>query len=471
MAFTEGRVSTVYIQSEFLCIYLEYAPNREALFLIQFLATDGDFVTEQKRCLAKLIIIGWGSGRTIRITHDANDSLVDAVELMLTDISPVGPAVHGDFYSVTGEDIPGDAVMLFETDSVAVTVVPELRRPHWVMCEQLPASVPAGHATVRLTAPGYSSERVPILVASGPPEARRPLYTGKSNAQPPYTFVLAATPGVQGTDGTTIAADPVLADRPSFHDVVRHCIVNLLTVTEPLLRQENLEANIRFVSIFDTAAPVNAANTLVGQVASSTLIGPIRERMNGFAGRYFEDPDVVYALSGNSTHTRASAQTTTDDAVKPGVSFTYDGTARTHRRHTSIPGSAAISTLMDQSGLTSIHEFGHAASDNVNGAVLDLYNDNWWTGFIVNKKRRANATDAIPAAFGTYDGTSYNSDQNRTTIGYPTTWRTYHAAPLDAARPNMMDNYWLAPSQVQACRFDGLTFEWFLDRLRAKILR
>jgi hypothetical protein len=35
-----------------------------------------------------------------------------------------------------------------------------------------------------------------------------------------------------------------------------------------------------------------------------------------------------------------------------------------------------------------------------------------------------------------------------------------------------MDNYWLAPiGTVKQCRLDKLTFEWFSDRLRAKLFR
>jgi len=34
-----------------------------------------------------------------------------------------------------------------------------------------------------------------------------------------------------------------------------------------------------------------------------------------------------------------------------------------------------------------------------------------------------------------------------------------------------MDNYWKAVRDIQRCRLDGLTFNWFADRLRAKILR
>lgn len=242
-----------------------------------------------------------------------------------------------------------------------------------------------------------------------------------------------------------------------------------MTVTESLLRAEGLERNIRFVTIFDTTQGATTANALVRRVAPN-LLEPMRARLNAFVGRYWENPDIVFCVSGSTTNTRASAWFTTDDATRPGVNFTYDGTTRAHRRYTDIPGSAAVSTSMDTTGLTAIHEFGHAASDFGNGMVIDLYVDGTRAGFVVNKKVRAAATAAVPANFATYGGTSYQSDQSRDGIGYPSTWTSYHPVLQDSTRPNLMDNYWLA-AQPQRCRLDGLTFNWFRDRLRAKILR
>jgi hypothetical protein len=471
MPTTAGRVSHVYLQSEMVCVYVEYAPGMEALFIVQFLSSDSNFKLEQKRTLVKMVITGFHSRRPISITHNSNDSIILAVELMLLNISPVGPPVHSDFYSITASLIPNDADVVFETAALTITITPDMRRPRWVLIEQLPSAVPIGPATVQLRSPGgWESERVPVMVSSGAPEVRRTLFTGRPSATPPYTFVFAATPALQRETGGGVDTDPVTTNRAAYHDVVRHCIANLCEVTESLLRESDLESNIRFVSIFDSASTVDAASALVRRL-SPNLIEPMRDRMNGFVGRYWEDPDIVYAVTASTTHTRASARFTTDDNNRPGTTFTYDGTSFTHRRYTTTPGSAAISTLMDQTGLTSIHEFCHAASDFNNGMVIDLYVDGTRTGLVVNKKLRVNATDAIPNSFGTYNGTSFDSDQNRDGLGYPSTWRSFHPAQLDTARPNLMDNYWLAATQVQACRLDGLTFEWFLDRLRTKILR
>jgi len=322
---------------------------------------------------------------------------------------------------------------------------------------------------VFLRAPGWRSDRVPVTVRSGSPLTARTLYPGRPKTEP-YTFVFAATPAIQSPGNGPVSADPVLTKRTNFHAIVRHCLANLLTLTESLLRTDNFEANIRFVAIFDTTQGATTANALVGQL-DPNLIETLRDRLNGFVGRYAEKPDIVFCITANATHRRPTAWPTTDDDSRLGVNSTYDGVTRTHRRFTDVPGSAAISTLMDTTGLDAIHEFGHAASDFNNGMVTDLYVEGTRSGFVVNKKMRAKATDSIPYNFATYGGTTFQSDQKRDGLGYPDTWTSYHPALVDTTRPNIMDNYWRAVSHIQRCQLDGLTFDWFADRLRAKILR
>jgi hypothetical protein len=143
-----------------------------------------------------------------------------------------------------------------------------------------------------------------------------------------------------------------------------------------------------------------------------------------------------------------------------------------HRHFAKTPGSAAIAESVNQSGLTIIHEFGHAASDFKNGIVFDLYNDGTNANtFLVNKKFRSSATRTVPKKFATYNGTVYASDPTRDGLGYPSTWKSYHADPVDGTRPNLMDNYWQAFDDPQLCRFDKLTAKWYLDRLNAKLNR
>jgi hypothetical protein len=469
MATTSGRVIQMNWQSEILCIFVGPSSGNTELLTLQFLSSDTLADIEYKRGIIKLLTIALCSRRTVAVSHGDNDARINGLDFTPPNISPVGPAIYNDFYCITGSNIPDTAEVVFETPALSVAITPDLRRPYWVLIEQLSAMVPPDECDVFLRAPGWQSDRIPVTVNTGPPLTVRTLYSDPPKAEP-YTFVFAATPAIQAPGGGTISADPILTNRTSFHDIVRHCLANLLTVTESLLRTDNLEANIRFVAIFDPTQGATAANALVGQV-NPNLIEPLRDRLNSFVGRYWENPDIVFCLSANATNTRASAWFTTDSNTRPGVNFTYDGTTRTHRRYTDIPGSAAISTLMDTTGLTAIHEFGHAASDFNNGMVIDLYVDGTRSGFVVNKKVRARATDAIPNNFATYGGTTFQSDQNRDGLGYPNAWTSYHPALVDTTRPNMMDNYWQAASEPQRCRLDGLTFNWFADRLRAKILR
>ena len=467
MAETRGRVTQINWLSEIVCAFVTTAPNRSELLTLQFSSSDPPFTIEHKRSMIQLLTAALVSRREIRAFHGDQDPVITGIDFPPPNISPIGPAIHNDFYSITGSAIPDNAEIVFESGALSIAVTPDLRRPHWLLVEQLPAAIPAGPCTVFLRAGAWQSDRVPVTVFSGPLQTVRVLYPGRPSTTP-YTFVFAASPASE-TSGGAVNADPILTNRAAFHDVVRHCLANLLTVTETLLREENLEASVRFISIFDNAQGATTANALVREIAPN-LLEPMRDRLNAFAGRYAVDPDIVFCISGSTTFTRASAWFTTDDATKPGVNFTYDGTARTHRRFTDIPGSAALSTSMDTTGLTAIHEFGHAASDFANGMVIDLYVDATRTGFVVNKKMRALASDPIPANFATYGGTTFQSDQNRDTLGYPNTWRSHHPALQDTTRPNLMDNYWLT-AQPQRCRLDGLTFNWFRDRLRAKILR
>jgi hypothetical protein len=260
-----------------------------------------------------------------------------------------------------------------------------------------------------------------------------------------------------------------LSDRPAYHAFVAYCLQNLLTVTEEVLRQNDMDRNFRLVSIFDETRTPSAATSLVHEIAPN-LMETRRAQLAGFLSGYGAEADVVMIAHGSTTHDRATAWFTSDDTARAGTAFTYDGVARTHRHFWTVPGSAAIPTSVDTTGLTPLHEFGHASSDFTDGMVIDLYVDDTRAGFVVNKKMRAQATDAVPTTFATYNGTTYDADQSRDGLGYPAGWRSYHPELVDGTRPNMMDNYWQTPEH-QRCRLDRLTYAWLSDRLRAKVNR
>ena len=207
-----------------------------------------------------------------------------------------------------------------------------------------------------------------------------------------------------------------------------------MTLDESLLRTDNIDRLIRFATIFDTTRSANTNTALVHEITPD-LLEPQRTLTEGFVSPYGERADVVYCISASTTHTRASAWFGDDDLATTTHTCTPDGTTRRSGRYAVVPGSVALSTLMDATGLTALHEFGHAASDFTNGMVTDLYVDPTRTGFVVNKKMRALTTDPVPANFATVDTTTYTADAARDSIGYPSDWLSYHPNLQVTGRP------------------------------------
>jgi hypothetical protein len=385
----------------------------------------------------------------------------------MAEFTAVGDAIHNDFFVVTGSGFADDLQLLFETAVGTVTVAPDVVRPQLGVVARLPASVPTGWHWLRLRHGGTTTDRIPIEVTAGPPYTVRVLYSGKPKPSP-YTIVFVANPAIESQAGGTFSADPVLTNRANYHSAVAYCLQNILRETEDLLRAGGIDAEMRIVSVFDATLAAQQENALAHEL-SPNLMETRRGVLASFLARFHEVADMVFVLHGSTTHDRATAWFTTDDNSRPAVPFTYDGVSRQHGRFSSIPGSCAIPLTVNTTGMTGLHEFGHAASDFNNGRVVDLYVDGMAGGFNVNKKFRAQATD--PNDFATYNGTTYKSDPNRDALGYPATWTSYHPQPIDATRPNLMDNYWLSFDTPRRCRLDQLTYAWMRDRLLAKLGR
>ena len=469
MATTQGRVFRLIWSGGFVCVQVGTSSSNASLLFVEMRASDTEHKLGTKQALVKLLGGALHSRRSVIVGHADNGSEIESVEIEPANISPVGPAIHNDFYCVTGSNIPNDIEVVFRSGPLAITVVPEVRRPHWVVVRQLPSVVPVGFCTVQLrNAAGWTSDQVPIDVAATPPLRVRTLYPGRTT-RGAYTIVVAASPGRLDEAGTVVS-DGILSDRPAFHRLVTHCLNNILTLDESLLRTGNMDRLIRFVTIFDTTRSADADNVLVKEI-DPDILEPQRTLTNRFVSQYWERADVVYCISASTTYTRASAWFGDDDSAMTTPTYTYDGTTRRSGLYPRIPGSIALSTSMDITGLTALHEFAHAASDFSNGIVTDLYVDATRSGFVVNQKIRALTTDPVPANFAIVDTTTYAADSARDSIGYPADWVSYHPGLQVANRPNLMDNYWTAGPNVLQCRLDGLTFDWFLRRLRAKIDR
>jgi hypothetical protein len=468
VATTTGLVQTIAWSGSRVTARIGPTGASASDFWVRFKSGDSDTQLGFKKTLANVLLNAAIAGFPVQVAHLAGSAQITGITFGSFDICPVDGAVHGDFYSVTGAAIPPNAELVFEGPVTVVTVVPDLVRPHWVFVTALPAAVPIGRVSVRLQAAGWTSDAVPIEVVPGPPVTARTLYPGAPKNRP-YTIAFVADPGIE-TELGTFLADPVLTDRPAFQDAVGFSLQSLLTLTEDVIRQNDRDGLIRLVAVFDATLPANDSNALAHEVAPN-LMESRRTKLNAYLARYGEIADVVLVFHGSTTHDRARAAATSDDAGGPGTSYTYGGNVREHRHFPSVPGSAALSVGVDRAGLTPLHEFGHAAADFDSGRVVDLYVDGAPGPIVVNKKFRLQSTDPVPAAFVDYNGTNVLSDLNRDGLGYPANWKSHHPELVDTTRPNAMDNFWEAFDDPQLCRLDRLTYAWLTDRLGAKLLR
>lgn len=299
------------------------------------------------------------------------------------------------------------------------------------------------------------------------PPTVRILNPGETSKPDPFTICIVANPALERRLGSgTFVPDPIVMNQPLF-DTAAVRIVDTLFGRLPGQR-ENIFADpvmaaaVRIVSIFDSSLPVEDKNSLAAEddlseeflVARRTVAQPFLTR-HGFTA------DVSYAVSDSPSHKRASAWYTTDDDTAPGVSFRLDAATLTHRFRCLIPGTIALHVQMKV--LTPLHEFQHAISSYSNGKIVDLYAD---SGVAVNNKRRR----PIPAIFGRYNSTSFQSDLTRDSLGYESGWTSFHCELHAPNLPAVMDDYEQGSTPVM-CENDRITRAFVVDRIRAKMSR
>ena len=291
---------------------------------------------------------------------------------------------------------------------------------------------------------------------------------GDTSKPDPFTIVIVSNPALEAPwNSGTFVIDPITSNQAAFDGCVRYIddslFGNLPGQRETFLADPAILPKLRVVSLFVTGLAAADANALVGQDGVSNLLVARRKVFAPFLAAFGYQADVAYAISASATHTRASAWFTTDDDTRPGVGFTLDGVAFSHRFYNIIPGTVALP--VNSTSLTALHEFGHAFSSYTNGAVVDLYAD---SGPGLNNKRERPA----PATFANYDGTVMASDPNRGGLGYPGNWQSNHCELLDPTVPAVMDNYWLASDGVpEHCQHDRITRQFLRDRILAKLSR
>jgi len=150
-----------------------------------------------------------------------------------------------------------------------------------------------------------------------------------------------------------------------------------------------------------------------------------------------------------------------------------------HEAYSVYPGRAAINVL-SATGKTFVHEFGHAMSSAINGAIVDEYADE--IQIISTDKKLFNRADIplyinrlersrvkngkfipIPKKFMIFNQTEYYSDMEHPSAEEE--WKGYFPERFDTHIPCTMD------SSMRNHRFDKLISDYIYDRLTAKINR
>ena len=447
------------------------AVDDATLLTVTLSAADSNGVLGVKRVLINLLAKACGHGFEVEAATETGSAEITAVATEHLDIAPNDQPVHEDFFAVTGTDFPDDAQLVFDSDTATVVITPDLVRPHLLLVTSLSTSVPVGWNTLTVTSSAQNSKPFPVDVSNEPRYIKRVFNSGTPK-EFPFTLAIVAN-GAIDRDGTlNLYSDPVLGDRIGYHAIVDYAMNNIFAVDEDFLRPDDRDAEMRVLSIFDAdLASVSEACLCQEDAGTTTTPGTttmfaVSERVNSFLDGYQEVADLCIAFHGSTTHTRGSANRCADDYNRGNpVPFTYDGVGFLHWQFREDPGTTAISVNNLTTKMTAIHELGHAASENDNGRVRDLYQDLTYPELTVNKKWRAASTDPIPATFAEYNGVVFNTDQTRDSLGYPSTWVTYHCRLKEPTAPNLMDSY------TPASRLDRLTYAWYKDRIRVNLNR
>jgi hypothetical protein len=479
MAITTGRVHTIRWDSDLIlttvCAEIGPAPDSAELFVLTMRHDDAEFVLAFKKSIASLLAKAHMGGHQVSVEHAEEDAIITSASIGGQNISPVEQAVHGDFYCISGKDIPDDVEIVFTSDALEVTVTPNFVRSHLVFVAELPSQVPIGHNVVQLRASGWSSDSFPIEVAAGPPMRARTLYPGAPRPRP-YTLVFVANPAYRETDGSFVP-DNALTRRQDFAGTVSQTLKRLFTLQEDVLRRDDIDAHMRLVTIFDPGLPPTDENALL-EIYNWLMAGR-QVQVRPFLERHREAADVAFLFHGHALYETGNARVTVDDSTLPGTSFTFDGQPRRHGHFPRWPGTVSMQ-LSDEGpdyppASSALHEYLHAASDVANGFVADLYHDDPPVWPAINKKMRENVGDPVPPIFANYNGIDYASDPTRDgwryefgnvlVRKYPDDWKSYHPELIDPEHVNVMDTH------EYISRLDKLTYDWLTDRLNAKVFR
>lgn len=372
----------------------------------------------------------------------------------------------GDLFAVRGHDFPpGTRLELRPVGGGAtVPVACDVVGGHLLLVAGLPAAVAVGRYTVRAIAPdGTASEPADVRVRGGGPAEKVVLLPGRAKASPLHLLFLANA-WIERDDGT-LERDGIVADHAAFARVVADSMLALFSYSEALLQAYAHE--IRVTTLFRTRLRA-LANALCHEIPAGYM-EVAGARLNPYLAAAGATCDVCMLAFKSGRRNLDVAMFTDDDPASDGARFEYDGVARHHRRRATRPGAFTLSAPTQT--LTPLHELLHAISASAGaGQIADLYVDNVLTGSEVNVKRRARAADPIPGVFARLHDRGYPSDGARAAAGGYGAFLAYHPQLVDDARPNVMDNYFLADDQ-RRCRLDALTLRWLRDRIEHKLGR
>ena len=124
-----------------------------------------------------------------------------------------------------------DAQLVFDSDSVTVTVTPDLVRPHLLLVTRLSSSVPTGWNTLTVTSSAGTSEPFAVDVSDEPQYVKRVFNSGAPK-EFPYTLAIVANGSIDRDGTLNLYADPILGNRSDYHAIVDYAVNNIFAVNE-----------------------------------------------------------------------------------------------------------------------------------------------------------------------------------------------------------------------------------------------
>jgi len=338
-------------------------------------------------------------------------------------------------------------------------------------------------------------------------------------AQPPvrpYTIVFVANPFIRkrmpsgGNQPDDFAPDPIMNDRELFLHSVNRALRSF--EGNEVVGHREIWSRIRVVIIFDESLKTEAARDwalieelqiplIINDESIENIIDPMREMtgcvrmiLQRYRDRHhdlpevinnldFNDIDIIFGMSAWPNYIRSYAHFSDyregvgqiRNLSQNGREFHLNNNAMVHENRVSEPGRVALS-VVGANQRTFIHEFAHAMSSMINGAIADEYTDRILVAIghgappnslYINQNERIlrgrPQFDGIPKRFADYNGAIFHSD-----LAHPSAeehWLSYFPDRPDPDVGCTMDRY------RGYYRFDNLIHNFMYDRLVAKLNR